>query len=201
MKLMLRSCLMILAVAVLVPVLAQPASADTVTADFNCGGVNLCSGGPVSGGSSFATVNSVTNLLTGSIASLASDPFSLEFDTSAGTASLFDGGANVFLGSIALGSTTNQSFVSNGLTYNNLSFLAIWNLAGASADVQSFFGGQTGTGFSTVHFVSNAYGVQSADITISASVPEPGTIVLLGVGLLFCCTLVRRNKQGAELAA
>src|SRR5258705_4589108 len=108
MKLMLRYCLMILVVAVLVPVLAQPASADTVTADFNCGGVNLCSGGPVSGGSSFATANSVTNLLTGSIASLASDPFSLQFDTSAWTASLFDRGADVVLGSLALRSTTDQ---------------------------------------------------------------------------------------------
>jgi hypothetical protein len=185
---------MILVAAVLLPVLAQTASADTVVADFNCGGANLCSGGPVSG-PPYVTVTNVTNLLTGSIASLVGDPFSLSFDTSAGTASLFDAGANTLLGNIVNGSTSDSSYTVGGVTYNNLTFVALWNLSGATSDVQNFFGGQTGQGFSTVHFVTSAAGVQSVDVTISSTVPEPGAITLLGAGLLFCVWVLRRNKQ------
>jgi hypothetical protein len=200
MKPMLRHILMILAVAVLLPMLAEPASADTVTADFNCGGPNLCYGGPVSG-PPYVTVNNVTNLLTGSIPSLVGDPFSLSFDTLVGTASLFDAGANTLAGTIVNGSTTDSSYISNGVTYNNLSFLASWDLTNTSTAVQNFFGGQAGQGFSTVHFITSASGVQSVDVTISANVvPEPGTIALLGVGLLFCCCLLWRNKQRTEAA-
>jgi hypothetical protein len=88
---------------------------------------------------------------------------------------------------------------------NDLQFLVSWNLAGASADIQNYFGGSTGVGFSTVHFTTSATGVQSADVTITADVtpvPEPGTMALLGAGLLVCGRLLRRKKEDeAESAA
>jgi PEP-CTERM motif len=197
-----RLTLMFLAVAVLLSGLARNANADTVSASFDC---TVCSGGPISG-PPYVTTNSVGNLTTGNIASVANVPFSLWFDTStsmsdptADTAKLWGGGSTL-LGAIAPGFTTDQQFGA----LNDLSFLVSWNLSGASADIQSYFGGSTGVGFSTVHFISNATGVQSADVTITADVtpvPEPGTIALLGTGLLVCGRLLRRKREDGEESA
>jgi hypothetical protein len=191
-----RRIFMILAAAVLLPCLAQTASADTV-AQFGCGGFNLlnpCSGGPIAVSGppyAYATTGAITDLLT-NIGSLS--PFTFAFDTGAGTASLFDL-TNSLTGIIV----TPTSPTSTGTT-TGISFGVQWDLT-LAPNVANFFASvpNFGAGVSQVSFETLNGSVDSASITISPSpVPEPGTIALLGSGLLLCGRLLRKKKEDGD---
>jgi PEP-CTERM motif len=196
-----RRILMILAAAVLLPCLAQTASADTV-AQFGCGGFNLfnpCGGGPVAVSGppyAYATTGAITGLLT-NVGSGALSPFTFALDTGAGTASLFDL-TNVLTGTIVTPASPTTAGATTGI-----SFGVQWNLTSAP-DVANFFASipNFGAGVSQVSFETLNGSVDSASITISPSpVPEPGTIALLGTGLLLCGRLLRKKKEDGDEAS
>ena len=190
---------MILAAAVLLPCLAQTASADTV-AQFGCGGFNPsnpCSGGPITVAGppyAYATTGAITNLLT-NVGLLS--PFTFAFDTGAGSASLFDS-TNSLTGIIV----TPASATTAGTT-TGISFGVQWNLTSAP-DISNFFASipNFGAGVSQVSFETLNGNIDSASVTISPSpVPEPGTIALLGSGLLLCGRLLRKKKEDGDEAS
>jgi PEP-CTERM motif len=59
----------------------------------------------------------------------------------------------------------------------------------------------TGSGVSQVTFETSNGSVDFANVRIASPVPEPGTMALLGTGLLVCGRLLRRKKKGEEAAA
>jgi PEP-CTERM motif len=193
-----RRIFMILAAAVLLPCLAQTASADTV-AKFGCGIVNVCGGGPITvpGPPYVATgANAITNLLT-NVGSGSLSPFTFAFDTGAGTASLIDK-TNALTGIIV----TPTSPTTTGTT-TGISFGVQWNLTSAP-DIANFFASipNFGAGVSQVSFETLNGNIDFASVTISPSpVPEPGTIALLGTGLLLCGRLLRKKKEDGDEAA
>jgi hypothetical protein len=183
-----RRILMILAAAVLLPCFAQTASADTV-ASFGC--INACGGAGVTvpGPPFSATITNLTSNVNGG-------SWTFSFSTLTNTASLSDG-LNLLNGQI--GSNALFPF---GPTSGIFTLGVIFQLTSLSApDVSTFFGGVTqGLGPGQVSFrMSNGY-VDSASVQISP-VPEPGTIALLGTGLLLCGRLLRRKKEDEEAAA
>jgi hypothetical protein len=188
MTIMFRRILMILAVAVLLPCLTQTARADTV-ANFGC--VITCGGTGVKvPGPPFSAT--ITNLAS----NVNAGSWTFSFSTLTNTASLTDG-SNLLNGQI--GSNALFPF---GPTSEIFTLGVIFQLTSLSApDVSSFFGGVTqGLGPAQVSFrMSNGY-VDSASVQISP-VPEPGSIALLGTGLLLCGRLLRRKKQDEEAAA
>jgi hypothetical protein len=190
---------MILAAAVLLPCLSQTASADTV-ATFSCG-AGTCLGGPVSAAPpnySATGANSISGLSSNIPA--AANPFTFSFDTLAGTASLvnYDSSDSLF-GTIATGIGAQNFFGST-----TINFGVLWNLSSAP-DVAYFLGASPDFGgMSSVMFQTKGGLIDSASISINSSaspVPEPGTIALLGTGLLICGRLLRRKKQGEEEVA
>jgi hypothetical protein len=202
-----RRMMVVLAAVVLLPCLAQTASADTA-ANFGCGftASDLCSGGPIMGGPPFATQTAIGGLTT-NVPTLASEFFDFSFDTgSAGTATLTDvlsGGSDVLNGLIVSGSTYKSTDMFGNST---LTFSVIWDLTGA-VNVQNFFSSTpySGGGFSTVDFAQTGGGVDTVNVSLRPSpvspVPEPGTIALLGSGLLLCGRLLRKKKEDGDEAA
>jgi hypothetical protein len=192
----LRRIVMILAAAVLLPCLVQTASADTV-AKFGCGIVNVCGGGPITvPGPPYAATgaNAITNLLT-NVGPLS--PFTFAFDTGAGTASLYD-----LTDSLTGVIVTAASQTVTGTT-TGISFGVKWDLT-AAPDISNFFASipNFGAGVSQVSFETLNGNLDFASITISPSpVPEPGTIALLGTGLLLCGRLLRKKKEDGDEAA
>ena len=184
-----RRILMLLAVVVLVSGLAQRASADSI-AKFTCG---LACAGSVSlaGG----TVGGLGTNVTG----LTSDLFSFSFDTVSvpGTTQLWD---TTTPGESLTGTILGAPMVTNSGA--GIQFDVLWNLTGAP-QISSFLGmSDSGTGVSQVTFETADGSVDFANVRIASPVPEPGTMALLGVGLLVCGRLLRRKKEeGQESAA
>jgi len=189
----LRRIVMILAAAVLLPCLVQTASADTV-AKFGCGLFSVCGGAITVPGPPYAATgaNAVTNLLT-NVGPLS--PFTFAFDTGAGTASLYDL-TNSLTGIIV----TAASQTTTGST-TGISFGVQWDLT-AAPDISTFFASipNFGAGVSQVSFETLNGNLDFASVTISP-VPEPGTIALLGTGLLLCGRLLRKKKEDGDEAA
>jgi PEP-CTERM motif len=187
-----RRSLMFLAVAVLLPWLAQTAKADTEI-DFACAKPFApCGGGPVTGGPPFATLG-ITNLFA---SSGTLTPFEFTFNTGLGTAKLVDS-TNTLTGVIEGATTANSGGAST-----NISFSVLWDMTYAP-DIAAYLSAPPSyEGLSQVFFTTSNGAVTSATISISgvavSPVPEPGSIALLGTGLLFCGWLLRRRKQPEE---
>jgi hypothetical protein len=201
-----RRTLMFLATAVLLPCLAQIARADSVVT-FGCGDnfANPCSGGPITGsGTLLSTVVPIGGLTT---SILVGDFFSFSFNTAdANSPLLTDGTGETLHGSIVAGSVYAPG--DDGFGGSQVTFNVLWNLATAD-DVQDVFlsnpafgGGRSTVNFSTINGATGG-DVSSAQITIRgvSPVPEPGSIALLGTGLLFCGWLLRRRKQPEEVTS
>jgi PEP-CTERM motif len=193
-----RRTLMLLAAAVLLPSLAQTARADSVS--FSCG---PCTAGTITGGPPFSTSTAIAGL-TSSL--LAGDLFSFSFNTAvAGSPLLTDGSDEILHGTIVPGSLVE------GTTLDSLTFSVVWDLTGAM-DVQNvfktnpnFFGGPSHVDFEPLGSSVTPGQVDAALITIRGTtvspVPEPGTIALLGTGLLVCGRLLRRKREDGEESA
>jgi len=194
-----RRILMILAAAVLLPCLAQTARADSVV-KFSCGIIDSCTGGPITGPPfySIAPIGGFTTSL------LPAEMFSFSFDTRIPTSALLTDGYDTLTGTIVSGSVTN-GVPDAGSGLDTVTFNVLWDLTKAPYVFQS--NPSFGSGPSMVQFgtVTNGVGgVPSiATITVSSAspVPEPGSIALLGTGLLLCGRLLRKKKEeGAEAA-
>jgi len=122
-------------------------------------------------------------------------PFTFAFDTGAGTASLYDL-TNSLTGIIV----TAASQTTTGST-TGISFGVQWDLT-AAPDISTFFASipNFGAGVSQVSFETLNGNLDFASVTISP-VPEPGTIALLGTGLLLCGRLLRKKKEDGDEAA
>ena len=59
----------------------------------------------------------------------------------------------------------------------------------------------SGSGVSQVTFETSNGSIDFGNVRIASPVPEPGTIALLGTGLLLCGRLLRRKKEDEEAAA
>jgi len=182
-----RRALMSLAVAVLVSCVAQTASADTI-AKFTCG---LACSGTVSlaGG----TVGGLGTNVTG----LTTDLFSFSFDTVSvpGSTKLWD---TTTPGELLNGTIMGAPMVTNSGA--GIQFDVLWDLT-LAPQIASFLGmSNSGTGVSQVTFETADGSVDFANVRIASPIPEPGTIALLGAGLLVCGRLLRRKKEGDEAA-
>ena len=185
-----RRIVLILAAAVVLPCLVQTAKADT-QAVFSCAvPFDTCGGGPINSGTSFSTISAISNLDT-NVGGLT--PFTLSFDTGAGTATLFDA-TDTLNGIISSGTT-----VSTGGSSTNISFNILWDLT-AAPNVAGFLGTAPNfDGLSQIFFSTDNGAVTSATMSVTP-VPEPATLTLFGTGLLFCGRMFRRKKQNSETA-
>jgi hypothetical protein len=184
---MFRRILMILAVAVLLPCLTQTARADTV-AKFTCG--LTC------GGTATTASGTITGLAT-NVTGLSTDFFTFSFDTVAvpGSTKLWD---TTTPGESLSGKILGSPMVTNSGA--GIQFDVLWDLTFAP-QVASFLGNMSGSGVSQVTFETSNGSIDFANVRIASPVPEPGTIALLGTGLLVCGRLLRRKKEDEEAAA
>jgi PEP-CTERM motif len=192
-----RRILMLVAAALLLTGLARNASADTVV--FTCG---PCSG--VISSPPLQTSTAIGGLATSTIPSLAGDTFSFSFNVSDPNSPRLADATNdeVLTGTIIALLSNDPSGSGSG------SFNVIWNLSSA-IDVRSAFAGSLFSGPTTVSFepfdLPGSGAVDTATLTIRGTtvspVPEPGTIALLGTGLLVCGRLLRRKREDGEESA
>lgn len=153
---------------------AQAAKADTI--DFACGGAQTCTGTVVQSGANFSTSG------IGVSASFESDPFTLAFDTGAGTISLSEGGTMEFVGTI----TNLSATTSGGLTTLDLGV----DWTSLPSDVS---GNQGITPFPSGSVVSIAFGGSATSVDVPIVTPEPSAPLLLSSGLVGLGLLLKRR--------
>jgi hypothetical protein len=179
---------MLLAMAVALPCLVQTTSADTIakfTCGLSCSGTVSTAGGTVAG-------------LSTNVTGLTNDLFSFSFDTISvpGSRNLWD--------TTTPGESLSGTIIGSPMITNSgaaIQFDVLWNLMSAP-QIGSFLGmSGTGSGVSQVTFETSNGSVDFANVRIASPVPEPGTMALLGTGLLVCGRLLRRKKKGEEAAA
>jgi hypothetical protein len=177
-----KRILLVAASVLLLPFMAQTAHADNVV-DFSCGGLNSCTGTLTISGSTYsATGAGIGGLVEGPAGSPdAGDTFNLTFDTSAGTISLTDGT-----------DTLSGSIVSSATLPDILSLNVDWTSLPTA--FQTYLGATSGSGAGSVIYIntSGSDAAESADFDVTPT-PEPSSSLLLGVGLLALCGLIRRK--------
>jgi PEP-CTERM motif len=195
MTIMVRRILMLVAAAVLLTGLVQTASADTVV--FTCGS---CSG--VISSPPLRTLTPIGGLTTSTIPSLVGDVFNFSFNISdPNSPRLADASNDEILTGTISALLSNDPSVSGSASFN-----VLWNLSTA-VDVRNAFTGSLFSGPTMVTFepfnLPGSGTVDTATLTIrgASPVPEPGSIALLGTGLLLCGWLLRRKKHSEEAAS
>lgn len=206
MKTKMRKLLMTVVVALAVLALAPAAKADTVVnlTNFNCGGncplANYTVTIHPTGGSNYTVtldVQIISGVVAGSTDRITSVNVKFASDLTGVSNSTLTGGTNI--GAVTW--TTNESNISNadcatagqgfvcslasgtGLPISaGTTYTWVWNLTlGAGATLTS-----------AVHIGTNYDAANGRIVSQEVSVPEPGTIALLGAGLLGLAALRRR---------
>jgi hypothetical protein len=164
----------LLVITALVGMASLPAKADQIL-DFACGGGGTACTGSVASGGGYSTTG------IGVSANFEpADPFSLVFNTSSNTISIWEGGTQEFVGTI-----TNLAVTTGTLTTLDLGV----NWTQLPSDVN---GSQGITPFPSGSVVDISFGgsALSVDIPIVAT-PEPSALLLLAAGLVGLGLLVK----------
>jgi hypothetical protein len=183
----------IAALAVSTAFLTPRAYADNYV-DFSCGG-SACTGTVTNSGGVYSTtgigglvqtVSGGTDYLTGA--------FNLVFNTSTNAITLTgNAGAHndTLLGSI-IGFTTMSN---SGSTL--LSLTANWKTL--PTDFSTYLGASGANSLGSVIYLNESGAAASVDFTLTpTATPEPGTIFMLGAGLLGFCGLIGRKAFSPE---
>ena len=171
------------------PFLAQTAHADPYV-DFSCAG-SACTGSVANNSGTYSssgigglqqTVSGAPDYLTGL--------FSLAFNTSTDAISMT---GNAAAGNdTLLGTIVNASPVSLG-SQTLLELTTNWT--NLPADFASYLGATSGGSVGSVIYLNTSGTATSIDFTVTPTVtPEPASVVLLGLGILALCGLVRRKE-------
>ena len=169
------SRLLVIGLTLLVGTLfAQAAKADTI--DFACGGAQACTGTVTQSGLNYSSTG------IGVTASFENDPFTLVFDTGAGTISILENGTTEFVGTL----TGVSSSTSGGLTTLDLG--VYWTTVPSDVD------GTDGiTPFPSGSVVSIAITGDALSVDVPIITPEPAAPVLLSAGLAALGLMLKRR--------
>jgi hypothetical protein len=162
------------------------AKASTIYLDFGCSGVANCDGIINSSDGNYSSTG--ITLTEGSGFYTPGSPFTLAFNSLAGTISLVGQGA--LSGQVFTGMMSDVS----ASTFHNttdVNFGATWSAL--PADIQAYFGSTTGADSGFAIFLTGTAGgsATSVDLVITPA-PEPASPLLLGAGLLALGLFTRR---------
>ncbi len=185
-KVNMKRLLLVTACMLVLPFLAQTAHADSYV-DFSCGGSN-CSGTVNQSGGTYSTtgigglvqsVNGGPDYLTGA--------FNLLFNTSTTSISMIGNAAanNDSLFGTIVGA--------NPITVGAQTLLALTvNWTSLPSDFQTYLNASAGNSVGSVIYLNATGAATSIDFTVTPT-PEPGTLLMLGTGLLGLCALFPRK--------
>jgi hypothetical protein len=188
-KQILKTLLLAAAGLLTLPFLAQTAHADSYV-DFSCAG-SACTGTVANNSGVYSSTG-----IGGLQQSVAGGPdyltglFTLAFNTGTDAVSMT---GNAAAGNdTLLGTITNTTPISaGGVTL--LTLTTTWTTL--PADFAAYFNAPSGSSLDSVIYLTATGAPSSIDFTIvPTATPEPASVMLLGLGLLALCGLVRRKE-------
>jgi len=188
-----RRVVLFILLALALPVLASADSIDIAN-----------SGGTITGGASGLSLSGSTIIKYGSI--VAADLGTLSFSTGAFLTGDAQAGGTLAPGGTFTITGSGTNGVPSGTIFSGTFTSATWVLQSSSAgNTYVLFGAVEGAGASATTsqititigtgkgFFNGEIGLGSGDTILTSTVPEPGTLGLLGTGLLAVGGLVRRK--------